>query len=213
MVQITPTKQKILMCAVDMFAIKGFTETSVRDIAAAVGIKSASLYNHFSSKEDILEYMLNDFNDHTQKMFNNPDLPNVLQNNPTADGILSCLQITFSVLSDEYYMKVLHVLFHEQHRNSIVRNYVAKTILESEHHVEKIINILKNLNIIRHDVNPDFWKKTVSSLLYVFPNRSMLGIGYDSTSFTGMDLKELLYYMFGMVLKMYDVENNGAFND
>ena len=192
-----------MICAVDMFAIKGFTESSVRDIAMAVGIKSASLYNHFSSKEDILEFMLNDFDDHTQKMFNNPDIPYILQKNPTAEGILSCLQITLSVLSDEYYLKVLHVIFHEQHRNSIVRNYVADTILNSEEHIERIFNILKNMNVIRHDADLDFWKKTASSLLYVFPNRSMLGIGKSSPLFTGMDLEELLLHMFDMVLKMY----------
>ena len=205
MIEIVPTKRKILICAVDMFAINGFTESSVRDIAMAVGIKSASLYNHFSSKEDILEFMLNDFDDHTQKMFNNPDIPNILQKNPTAEGILSCLQITLSVLSDEYYVKVLNVIFHEQHRNSIVRNYVAKTILNSEEHLDKIFNILKNLNVIRHDADLDFWKKIVSSLLYVFPNRSMLGVGQGSTVFKGMDLEGLLLYMFNMVLKMYSV--------
>ena len=203
--KITPTKRKILMCAVDMFAIKGFTESSVRDIAMAVGIKSASLYNHFSSKEEILKFMLNDFDDHTQRMFNNPDIPYILQKNPTADGIVSCLQITLSVLSDEYYLKVLHVIFHEQHRNSIVRNYVADTIINSEEHIEKIFNILKNLNIIRHDADPDFWKKIASSLLYVFPNRTMLGVGQDSVAFTGMDLEKLLHYMFDMVIKMYGV--------
>ena len=205
MKNIMPTKRKILICAVDLFAIKGFTESSVRDIAMAVGIKSASLYNHFSSKEDILEFMLNDFDDHTQKMFNNPEITYILQKNPTADGILSCLQITLSVLSDEYYLKVLNVIFHEQHRNSIVRNYVASTIINSEEYVERIFNILKNLNIIRHDADLDFWKKTVSSLLYVFPNRSMLGVGQGSTAFTGMDLKGLLLYMFEMVIKMYGV--------
>ena len=203
--KIITTKRKILIAAIDLFAIKGFTETSVRDIAAAVGIKSASLYNHFSSKEDILEFMLNDFDDHTRKMFNNPDMPSILQKNPTVDGIISCLQTSFSVLADEYYLKLLNVLFHEQHRNSIVRSYVAKTVLDSEEHVERIFGILKNLNIISHDADPDFWKKATSSLLYVFPNRSMLGVGQGSTAFTGMDLKGLLYYMFDMIIKMYRV--------
>ena len=34
-----------------MFARKGYTAASVRDIARQVGIKAASLYNHFASKE------------------------------------------------------------------------------------------------------------------------------------------------------------------
>ena len=49
------TRQKILDCAIDLFATKGYTETTVRELAAAVGVKEASIYNHFSSKNSILE--------------------------------------------------------------------------------------------------------------------------------------------------------------
>ena len=37
-----------------MFAMKGYDATSVRDIANAVGIRGASMYHHFGSKEEIL---------------------------------------------------------------------------------------------------------------------------------------------------------------
>jgi AcrR family transcriptional regulator len=202
------TKQKILICAVDIFAIKGYTETSIRDIASAAGIKSSSIYNHFSSKEDLLKYMLYDFNDHTQGMFNNPEMPAILQNKPTVEGIMSCIQISFAVLSDEYYFKVLHVIYHEQHRNDIIKSFVAKTILEAEAYIEKIFDTLKSLNIIHSAADADFWKKNASSLLYAFPNRMMLGIGEDFSGFTGMGLKDLLSYMFSLIFKMYSVTDN-----
>lgn len=40
--------------AVKLFADEGFEATSMREIAAAVGVKAGSLYNHFSSKEELL---------------------------------------------------------------------------------------------------------------------------------------------------------------
>lgn len=37
-----------------MFASQGYDATAIRDIAARVGIRGASMYHHFSSKEEIL---------------------------------------------------------------------------------------------------------------------------------------------------------------
>lgn len=47
------TKQKILEEALKLFAQRGYDGVSMREIAAAVGIKGASIYNHFKGKEDI----------------------------------------------------------------------------------------------------------------------------------------------------------------
>ncbi|MCL2156351.1 MAG: TetR/AcrR family transcriptional regulator [Leptospirales bacterium] len=204
---IISTKQKILICAVDLFASKGYTETSVRDIAMAVGIKPASLYNHFSSKEDILAFMVNDYVNNTLFIFENPELPSIIQVNPTAQGILDCLQLKFDYLTDEYYSKVLCVIHHEHHRNEDVQNFVVKGILNIEETVERIFVELKKLNVIRHDADSDFWKKTASSLIYTLPSRIMMGIGQGSTAYTGMDLAGLLHYMFDTVLKLYNTKD------
>ena len=47
------TKQKILEEALKLFSEKGYEGVSMREIAAVVGIKGASIYNHFKGKEDI----------------------------------------------------------------------------------------------------------------------------------------------------------------
>ncbi|HML04701.1 MAG TPA: helix-turn-helix domain-containing protein [Methanobacterium sp.] len=52
------TKQKIFEAAIDLFAQKGFNATSMREIAESVGIKKASLYSHYKSKDEILEKIL-----------------------------------------------------------------------------------------------------------------------------------------------------------
>jgi len=47
------TKDKILRTAAKMFSEKGYNRVTTREIAKAIGINSASIYYHFSSKEDI----------------------------------------------------------------------------------------------------------------------------------------------------------------
>src|SRR5258707_15730581 len=47
-------RKQIIAAASKLFASKGFEGTSIRDIAAASGVLSGSLYYHFPSKEDLL---------------------------------------------------------------------------------------------------------------------------------------------------------------
>lgn len=47
-------RAEIVAAATRIFAAKGFSNVGMRDIADAVGIRGASLYHHFPSKEEIL---------------------------------------------------------------------------------------------------------------------------------------------------------------
>lgn len=49
------TKQEILDVALELFSRQGYEATSISSIADAVGIRKASLYSHFSSKQAILD--------------------------------------------------------------------------------------------------------------------------------------------------------------
>jgi AcrR family transcriptional regulator len=48
------TRDKILDVALDLFTDQGFDGTSMREIAARLGITKPSIYYHFASKEEIL---------------------------------------------------------------------------------------------------------------------------------------------------------------
>ncbi len=52
------TRQAILDAALDLFADKGFFGTSLRDVAAAVGVRESALYNYFKSKEALFDALL-----------------------------------------------------------------------------------------------------------------------------------------------------------
>ncbi|MFN3579477.1 MAG: TetR/AcrR family transcriptional regulator [Pseudomonas sp.] len=49
---------RLLQAAAHLFASKGFERTTVRDLAAAVGIQSGSIFHHFKSKDEILRAVM-----------------------------------------------------------------------------------------------------------------------------------------------------------
>lgn len=53
-----PTKESIIFNSTLLFAKNGFSTVTIRDIAASIGIKPASLYNHFDSKETLWKAVL-----------------------------------------------------------------------------------------------------------------------------------------------------------
>ncbi|MCW2751156.1 MAG: TetR family transcriptional regulator, partial [Aeromicrobium sp.] len=54
-------RDELLQIAAELFATKGFKNTTVRDIADSAGILSGSLYHHFDSKESMVDEILSTF--------------------------------------------------------------------------------------------------------------------------------------------------------
>ncbi|WP_296382790.1 TetR/AcrR family transcriptional regulator [Winogradskyella sp.] len=55
----TETRQEeIIRVAAKLFKEKGYSAVTMRDLAKAMGIKAASLYNHINSKQDILNAII-----------------------------------------------------------------------------------------------------------------------------------------------------------
>lgn len=59
--QSSERRDQILSIAAHLIARRGYSATTVRDIADEAGILSGSLYHHFSSKEAILQEILRSF--------------------------------------------------------------------------------------------------------------------------------------------------------
>lgn len=51
-------KEEIIKTAAKLFKEKGYSAVTMRDLATAMGIKAASLYNHIDSKQDILKEII-----------------------------------------------------------------------------------------------------------------------------------------------------------
>lgn len=62
------TKAEIHRAAVELFSTQGYQKTSLREIAEQVGITKASLYYHYSSKQDLLRAVIGTFLDDMQQV-------------------------------------------------------------------------------------------------------------------------------------------------
>ncbi|MEU7763874.1 TetR/AcrR family transcriptional regulator [Nocardia sp. NPDC049190] len=67
------TKIAIRDAAVRLFGAKGFEQTSLREVADAVGITKASLYYHYASKLDLLLAIIDPIVDHMRSVVDDLD--------------------------------------------------------------------------------------------------------------------------------------------
>lgn len=120
-------KEKILRISIDLFSEKGYEGVTLREIAARVGIKAASIYNHFRSKEDILEQIAAFFRERLQT--------GVYPYFEINEGL--CVD-TFirniddsnrSFFSEPLYAKIGMILLREQFHNASIRKMLLEELI------------------------------------------------------------------------------------
>ena len=57
-IKMNKTKRKIFETSMKLFAEKGYDATSIEEITATVGVAKGTLYYHFSSKEEIFNFLI-----------------------------------------------------------------------------------------------------------------------------------------------------------
>lgn len=69
------TKQRVLEQSLRLFSARGYDAVSIREIAGAVGIRESSLYNHFKSKQELFEAVVEDCAQKADAHFEKLSLP------------------------------------------------------------------------------------------------------------------------------------------
>lgn len=115
------TKQEILEAALELFSVQGFEATSISQIASAVGIRKASLYSHFESKQAILDELVKEVLEQyaAHSIFAKTDWGKESDNLPlTPDDSVQMIkgQIRY-ILHDPHISKARKMLVIEQFQN------------------------------------------------------------------------------------------------
>lgn len=124
-------KEKIFQVSIDLFSKYGYDGVSVRQIAREVGIKESSIYNHYSSKQAILNRIL----EYYVEEMTSDEIPLDQASLNLDRGFDFFYRAGFeaflSKLEEERMMKITRLLFIESYHNDEVRNFLKKSIIDA----------------------------------------------------------------------------------
>ncbi len=105
------TKERILNEALSLFSVKGYDGVSMSDIGDIVGIKAASIYKHYSGKDDIFQTIVQRFEEQTESIFNPGLLENMDYINISKEMLVKMIQQTFQIYAEEPFLSKCRKLF------------------------------------------------------------------------------------------------------
>jgi AcrR family transcriptional regulator len=119
------TKERILEQSLALFATKGFRETTVRDIAAAVGLRQGALYNHFANKDAILTTLVGELmNSAIVTIFEEKEPAEIYKR---GKKLLMSIATTFKLLSfDSQNEALFRLMMQELYKNSDIRDLYSE---------------------------------------------------------------------------------------
>ena len=147
-------KNKILNVSIDLFSEFGYDNVSIRQIAKEVGIKESSIYNHYKSKESILETILDYYISEMTK--EEIPLSKASQNLDIGfDYFYNVgLEVYKSKLSEPDMMKITRIFLIESYHNEKIREFIRKPIMEyAVNGWIDLFDLMKEKGLIRPDCN------------------------------------------------------------
>ncbi|MDY5022809.1 MAG: TetR/AcrR family transcriptional regulator [Blautia sp.] len=134
------TKEKITEEALTLFAEKGYKGTSVKNIADAVGIKDASLYNHFKSKQEIFDSIVELISKHISELSITLGVPQYDKPEATVSDFFTRLDLAglkkitresfVFYLTDPYISRFWRIAQMEQYVNPQIYTMFRKIFME-----------------------------------------------------------------------------------
>ena len=129
------TKRKIFEASMKLFAEKGYDATSIEEITATVGVAKGTLYYHFSSKEEIFNFLVEE----GVKLLKNSIAIKTIKLDKSIDKIRAIVLIELKVLVkyEDFMSIVLSQIWGTGNRNQICKKYVFEYITMIEEIVKE----------------------------------------------------------------------------
>ena len=178
------TKRKIFEASMKLFAEKGYDATSVEEITATVGVAKGTLYYHFSSKEEIYNFLLEEG---TKLLINNIDVK-VSKLDNSIDKLRSIVLLQLRVITKYQNLITIYLsqVWGSDERNQKCQKYINDYIGKIEEIVKEGIESgeLKdgNSGIIASEI----FAFTCAGLMYKIKSNQSLDLTVVCAEFDNM---------------------------
>lgn len=158
------TKRKIFETSMKLFAEKGYDATSIEEITSTVGVAKGTLYYHFSSKEEIFNFLVEE----GVKLLKNSIEIKTQKLDKAIDKLRAVVLIEIKVMLkyEDFMTILLSQIWGNEPRNNICKKYVFEYIKI----VERIVkNGISSGEIVEGDpevIATEIFGITCSSLVY-----------------------------------------------
>ena len=158
------TKRKIFETSMRLFAEKGYDATSIEEITADVGVAKGTLYYHFSSKEEIFEFLIEE----GVKLLKNSIEIKTEKLDNSLDKIKAIVLIEIKVLVkyENFMTIVLSVIWGNGPRSILCKKHIFEYIQMIEQIVEEGINKKEIIDGDKNVIASGIFGFTCSSLIY-----------------------------------------------
>ncbi|MDP3034017.1 MAG: TetR/AcrR family transcriptional regulator [Methanobacteriaceae archaeon] len=126
-----PTKAKIFDVSIDLFSEKGFDAVSIREIGRGVGIRESSIYNHYSSKEAILDTILDYFIKEMDETGIPEEQMEILLDQSPEMFYQAGSKMFEERMHDPKMIKIWRLLLIEMYHNSKIKEFFLKELIET----------------------------------------------------------------------------------
>jgi AcrR family transcriptional regulator len=165
-------RERILETAADLFARKGFYAVSIREITRTVGIKESSLYNHFRSKEQLLEEILDLFQSQEEEFFRDltsvKAIEKIIKSGEIEKLFRDELRRFIRFWDSHERERLWFIVSMEQHRNP----RAAQLILQSLQQTRKALKAMLQMLIEHKMIKPQ--NSDLLAAEYTYTMRAML---------------------------------------
>jgi AcrR family transcriptional regulator len=147
-------KDKIFNVSIDLFSKFGYDGVSIRQIASEVGIKESSIYNHYKSKEAILDSILNYYIE--QMLYQDIPIEDASANLDIGFDYFyqAGLNAFAGQLNDERMSKITRIILIESYHNEKINEFLKKSIINDA--IDgwiKLFDLMKFKKLIREDAD------------------------------------------------------------
>jgi len=166
------TKRKIFETSMKLFAEKGYDATSVEDITAAVGVAKGTLYYHFSSKEEIFNFLVEEG---IKLLQNSIDIKiSKLSNYIDKLKAIVLIEIKIVVKYEDIITILLSQFWGEEARNQMCKEQVFNYIHTIEDIVKKGIEAGEIKNGNPEAIASEIYGLICSALVYKIRNNGQI---------------------------------------
>ena len=192
------TKRKIFETSMKLFAEKGYDATSIEEITATVGVAKGTLYYHFSSKEEIFNFLIEEG---IKLLQNSVDIKTAKRNN-YIDKIKAIVLIQIKIVAkyEDIITIILSQFLGNEKKNKKCQNLVFEYIGQIEKIVQQGIEKGEIKNGDTRAIASEIYGLICSTLVYKKREKENMDImklynEYENTVINGLRIKQKEKYL------------------